>query len=170
MFTYNDWGGANHYRGVEDNYKNDDPTPLCGTQRLVPRHLAFLHTWTDVTSLHARGLSSHVLKNPNAHFLYTFVLYNIVLLSYDDSAGASSSTKRGDLANPRISHNLCSHLNEFARADCGRPSLPPTQYLNIDDAVVFNTLLATDAVEKNQLNSGALHCIPSLRRTPPSGT
>ena len=114
-------------------------------------------SYSNVTSLlYPWGFySSRVLENLNAHSPYISVPCNIVLSSHDDSAGASPSTKRGDLANPRISHDLCSHFNEFTRADRGRPSLPAMRYLNIDDAVVYNTLLAADAVERNQLDPGA---------------
>ena len=100
-------------------------------------------------------MSSSVLEYPNAHFSYTSVSYNIVLTSHDGSAGASPSIKRGDLVHPRISHDLCLHFNEFTRAECERPSLPATRYLNIDDTVVYNTLQAVDAVKRSQLNSGA---------------
>ncbi|KAM0082291.1 hypothetical protein ACKRZS_005547 [Fusarium odoratissimum] len=37
MLAYNDWGGANHYRGIADGYQNDEPTPLSSTQRPIAR-------------------------------------------------------------------------------------------------------------------------------------
>ncbi|WP_331715333.1 N,N-dimethylformamidase beta subunit family domain-containing protein, partial [Rhodococcus sp. EPR-134] len=36
MLAYNDWGGANHYRGVPDG-SGDVPTPISSTQRPVAR-------------------------------------------------------------------------------------------------------------------------------------
>lgn len=37
MLAYNDWGGANHYRGVSDGYQDDEPSPLSSTQRPIAR-------------------------------------------------------------------------------------------------------------------------------------
>ena len=37
MLAYNDWGGANHYRGIADGYQNDIPSALSSTQRPVAR-------------------------------------------------------------------------------------------------------------------------------------
>lgn len=37
MLAYNDWGGANHYRGVLDDFGNDMPSPVSSTQRPVAR-------------------------------------------------------------------------------------------------------------------------------------
>lgn len=37
VLAYNDWGGANHYRGCPDGYQNDIPTPLSSTQRPIAR-------------------------------------------------------------------------------------------------------------------------------------
>ncbi|KAL4795057.1 hypothetical protein BDV19DRAFT_379169 [Aspergillus venezuelensis] len=37
LLAYNDWGGANHYRGIEDGYQNDEPSPLSSTQRPIAR-------------------------------------------------------------------------------------------------------------------------------------
>lgn len=37
MLAYNDWGGANHYRGIPDGYQNDTPTPFSSTQRPIAR-------------------------------------------------------------------------------------------------------------------------------------
>ncbi|KAI1617146.1 hypothetical protein EDD36DRAFT_484909 [Exophiala viscosa] len=37
MLAYNDWGGANHYRGIEDGYQNDIPSPHASSQRPVAR-------------------------------------------------------------------------------------------------------------------------------------
>lgn len=37
MLAYNDWGGANHYRGLPDDLGNDVPSPVSSTQRPVAR-------------------------------------------------------------------------------------------------------------------------------------
>lgn len=37
MLAYNDWGGANHYRGIKDGYQDDEPSPLSSTQRPIAR-------------------------------------------------------------------------------------------------------------------------------------
>ncbi|OAX82134.1 hypothetical protein ACJ72_03517 [Emergomyces africanus] len=37
LLAYNDWGGANHYRGRADGYQDDEPTPLSSTQRPIAR-------------------------------------------------------------------------------------------------------------------------------------
>lgn len=39
MTAYNDWGGANHYRGLGDDVYNDIPAPVLSTQRPVARGL-----------------------------------------------------------------------------------------------------------------------------------
>ncbi|XVQ89618.1 N,N-dimethylformamidase beta subunit family domain-containing protein [Microbispora siamensis] len=37
MLAYNDWGGANHYRGLGDDPRNDAGSPLASTQRPIAR-------------------------------------------------------------------------------------------------------------------------------------
>lgn len=37
LLAYNDWGGANHYRGIPDGYQDDIPSPLSSTQRPIAR-------------------------------------------------------------------------------------------------------------------------------------
>jgi hypothetical protein len=37
MLAYNDWGGANHYRGIGDNPRVDVGTPISSTQRPIAR-------------------------------------------------------------------------------------------------------------------------------------
>lgn len=37
LLAYNDWGGANHYRGIADGYRNDEPSPAASTQRPIAR-------------------------------------------------------------------------------------------------------------------------------------
>jgi len=37
MLAYNDWGGANHYRGMGDNPRDDAGSPLSSTQRPIAR-------------------------------------------------------------------------------------------------------------------------------------
>lgn len=37
LLAYNDWGGANHYRGLGDDARNDPGSPLASTQRPVGR-------------------------------------------------------------------------------------------------------------------------------------
>jgi len=37
MLAYNDWGGANHYRGVGDDPRSDAGSPLSSTQRPIAR-------------------------------------------------------------------------------------------------------------------------------------
>jgi hypothetical protein len=37
LLAYNDWGGANHYRGIPDGYQDDEPSPLSSTQRPIAR-------------------------------------------------------------------------------------------------------------------------------------
>ena len=37
MLAYNDWGGANHYRGIVDGYQNNTPTYYSSTQRPIAR-------------------------------------------------------------------------------------------------------------------------------------
>ena len=39
MIAYNDWGGANHYRGLGDDPRNDVASPVLSTQRPVARGL-----------------------------------------------------------------------------------------------------------------------------------
>ncbi|MEV7006144.1 N,N-dimethylformamidase beta subunit family domain-containing protein [Streptosporangium sp. NPDC051022] len=39
MLAYNDWGGANHYRGLPDGAGNDIPTPLSSARRPLARGL-----------------------------------------------------------------------------------------------------------------------------------
>ncbi|KIW18235.1 hypothetical protein PV08_02523 [Exophiala spinifera] len=44
MLAYNDWGGANHYRGIEDGYQNDIPSPQSSTQRPIARGMLRIPT------------------------------------------------------------------------------------------------------------------------------
>lgn len=37
MLAYNDWGGANHYRGIGDDPRNDVGSPVSSTQRPIAR-------------------------------------------------------------------------------------------------------------------------------------
>ncbi|KAL4867249.1 hypothetical protein BDV12DRAFT_198457 [Aspergillus spectabilis] len=37
LLAYNDWGGANHYRGLQDAYQDDTPSPLSSTQQPIAR-------------------------------------------------------------------------------------------------------------------------------------
>ncbi|KAL2848174.1 hypothetical protein BJY01DRAFT_246499 [Aspergillus pseudoustus] len=37
LLAYNDWGGANHYRGIPDGYQDDKASPLSSTQRPIAR-------------------------------------------------------------------------------------------------------------------------------------
>jgi hypothetical protein len=37
LSAYNDWGGANHYRGIGDDPRNDSGSPLSSTQRPIAR-------------------------------------------------------------------------------------------------------------------------------------
>ncbi|MEV7431407.1 N,N-dimethylformamidase beta subunit family domain-containing protein [Nocardioides sp. NPDC092400] len=37
LSAYNDWGGANHYRGIGDDPRNDSGSPLSSTQRPIGR-------------------------------------------------------------------------------------------------------------------------------------
>jgi hypothetical protein len=37
LLAYNDWGGANHYRGISDGYQDDEGSPLSSTQRPIAR-------------------------------------------------------------------------------------------------------------------------------------
>lgn len=85
MLAYNDWGGANHYRGLPDGHLNDIPSPVVSSQRPIARGMLRLPAGAPRNASRlAPGIEA-----PPRHPVYEFAWHHRYSRHYSDAGWAT---------------------------------------------------------------------------------